>query len=97
MSYHAEIRELLAGIEDGALAEGGIFPGIDGLKTQAERLLALPEASIEALMQAAQLGVGAVEAALCTGVVTESGLQHDGDTCPIHEDRPGTDEAGAPR
>lgn len=66
MSYHEEIRELLAGIEDGALAEGGIFPGIDGLKAQAERLLALPEESVELLVQAAQLGVGAVEAALAT-------------------------------
>jgi hypothetical protein len=64
MSYHDEIRELLAGIEDGALAEGGIYPGIEGIKTHAERLLALPEASIEMLVQAAQLGVGAVEAAL---------------------------------
>lgn len=62
MSYHAEIRELLQGIEDGALAD--IYPGLAEIKTHAERLLALPEASIEALVQAAQHGVTAVETAL---------------------------------
>lgn len=71
MSYHAEIQELLQGIEDGALAEGAIYPGLAEIKTHAERLLALPEASIEALVQAAQHGVAAVEAALAVEEVEE--------------------------
>jgi len=60
MSYHDEIRELLEA--DDSPVMGISLPA--EMREHAERLLALPEASVEALVQAAQHGIVAVETAL---------------------------------
>jgi hypothetical protein len=72
MSYHDEIRELLEEISMGT-QDGDGFPAIEQLREQAEKLLALPEESIDKLVQAAHLGVEAVQVALSIEVDQDDG------------------------
>jgi hypothetical protein len=87
MSYHDEIRELLGEIDTGSEATSRFFDGstpvLAQLRTQAEKLLALPEESIDKLVQAAQLGVEAVEIALAVTVPDpgDTGHFHAGTSC----------------